>query len=78
MSKAFWLKIYYSFVNFRKIDPQFSLIEHVNSIGFFDLTSNDDAPLSDLEDAVDSWQKHPSNEAEEVAPSSLEEKEEWP
>ena len=59
------------------MDPQYSLIEHVKSIGFFDIISNDDAPLSDLEEAVDSWQKHVSNEVEELAPSSLNEEEEW-
>ena len=60
-------------MNFRKIDPEYSLIGHVNSIELFDLTSNDDAHLSDLEDAVGSWQKHLSNEVEKVSPSSLEE-----
>ena len=55
------------------MDPQYSLIENVKSIGFFDIISNDDAPLSDLELAVDSWQKHVSNEVEELAPSSLNE-----
>ena len=60
-----------------KIDQKTSLIEHVNSSGIIDLTSNDDAPLSDLEDAVDSWQKHLPNKVEEVAPSSLDKKEEW-
>jgi len=39
-------------------------------------TSNDDAPLSDLEDVVDSWQKQLTNEVEKVAPLSLDEKEE--
>ena len=59
-----------------KVDSQYSLIEHVKPIGFFDIISNDDAPLSDLEEAVDSWQKHVSNEVEELASSSLDEKEE--
>ena len=59
------------------MDPQYSLIEHVTSIGFFDIISNDDGPLSDLEEAVDSWQKYVSNEVEELTPSSLNEEEEW-
>ena len=58
------------------MDPQYSLIEHVKSIGFFDIVSNEDASLSDLEEAVDSWQKHVSNEVEELTSSSLDEKEE--
>ena len=58
------------------MDPQYSLIENVRSIGFFDIISNDDAPLSDLEEAVDSWQKHVSDQVEELAPSSLDEGEE--
>ena len=52
--------------------------ENVRSIGFFDIISNDDAPLSNLEEAVDSWQKHVSDQVEELAPSSLDEGEEWP
>ena len=55
------------------MDSQYSSIEHVKSIGFFDIIINDDAPLSDLEGALDSWQKHVSNEVEELAPSSLNE-----
>ena len=47
------------------MDPQYSLIENVKSIGFFDIISNDEAPLSDLEEAVDSWEKHVSNQVEE-------------
>ena len=58
------------------MDPQYSLIEHVKSIGFFDIVSNEDASLSDLEEAVDSWQKHVSDQVEELAPSSLDEGEE--
>ena len=60
------------------MDPQYSLIEHVKSIGFFDIVSNEDASLSDLEEAVDSWQKHVSNEVEELVASSLNEKGELP
>ena len=60
------------------MDPHYSLIENVKSIGFFDIISNDEAPLSDLEEAVDSWQKHVSNQVEELVPSSLDGKEEWP
>lgn len=58
------------------MDPHYSLIENVKSIGFFDIISNDEAPLSDLEEAVDSWQKHVSNQVEELVPSSLDGKEE--
>ena len=60
------------------MDPQYSLIEHVKSIGFFDIVSNEDASLSDLEEAVDSWQKHVSNQVDELVPSSLDAKEECP
>ena len=55
------------------MDPQYSLIENIKSIEFFDIISNDDAPQLDLEEAVDSWQKHVSNEVQELAPSSLNE-----
>ena len=60
----------------RRMDPKYTLIENVRSIGFFDIISNDDAPLSDLEEAVDSWQKHVSDQVEELTPSSLDEGEE--
>ena len=60
------------------MDPQYSLIENIKSIGFVDIISNDDAPQLDLEEAVDSWQKHVSNQVDELVPSSLDAKEECP